>query len=149
MEKLLERRRDLRGNISGDKTLSPAIVIAQAAGSGKSHFLAALGDRLSTPKYDNPLSMENPIISSFTYDSPMRSSFVKKGFSVEADLGLRIVYGAAAHMYGRNIVEWDDFVEEVATLKPEMWLEDLVRVMWQLWDDKRPIIGRDGESCRC
>jgi hypothetical protein len=66
VEMLLESSNKLFGKRSSDKAFSPAILVAQAPGAGKSHFLAVLGEEIPM-LYDLDGKNQTPIVSAFTY----------------------------------------------------------------------------------
>ncbi|CAK9081179.1 unnamed protein product [Durusdinium trenchii] len=106
VKKLLERSNNLFGKRASDKAFSPAILVAQAPGAGKSHFLAMLGEEIPM-LYDLDGRSQTPIISAFTYNSGMTKDDIE---NLKTDLALRVLYGAARHM-SRTKCEWSDFVE--------------------------------------
>ena len=55
VNKFVARAEHLKGCVNSDKTASPALLVAQAPGSGKSHFLAELGEKIpSLPECFHP-----------------------------------------------------------------------------------------------
>ena len=70
VQELLKRSNDLKGQTASDKSFSPAFLVAQAPGAGKSHFLALLGEQIPI-LYDLDGKKETPIVSAFTYNSKM------------------------------------------------------------------------------
>ena len=134
-----ERAEKLFGQGSSDKMFSPAIVVAQAPGAGKSHFLAEFGD-VVPDLYDLQKRSRRPIVSAFTYNSKM-TSYVK---DVEADLVLRILYGAAVHMSAVKC-EWKDFVRELKRKNKIMEILSIRRVdravmILREWYGQRPVV---------
>ena len=102
------RAEALKGSKGSDKSNSPATVVAQAPGAGKSHFLAELGDKVPD-LYDLQNRSKRPIVSVFNYNSAM-TRFIKDW---KADLVLRMLYGPAVHMSSVKC-EWRDFVGDLA-----------------------------------
>ena len=128
VEKLKERSNYLKANISSDKA-------AQAPGAGKSHFLAMLGEEIPM-LYDLDGKNQAPIISAFTYNSPMNLEIE----NLKADLALRVLYGAAWHM-SRTICEWSDFLE---TCKTSLEIDSIdIRLAVKIlrrWYGDRPVL---------
>ena len=133
-----ERAAKLFGSSSSDKTNSPAIVVAQAPGAGKSHFLAELGEKLPE-LYDLQNQSRRPIVSAFTYNSKMTSHVA----DVKVDLVLRILYGAAVHMSAVKC-EWRDFVgnlnkNKIIDLLRAKGVDLAVKILRE-WYCQRPVV---------
>ena len=105
-EKLEKRASDLKGKEFSAKAFSPAILVAQAPGAGKSHFLAAIGEEIPT-LYDQHGRNQTPIVSALTFNSGMADEIE----NLKADLTLRLLYGAARHM-SRTTCARSDFLEK-------------------------------------
>ena len=109
INEILARAKELRLKQNANKRQSPALVVAQAPGAGKSHFLAKLGEEI--PKlYDLQGNEQIPIVSAFTYNSAMGR---KPVHDLMADLVLRILYGAAFHMSPSKRHYWPQFMDSV------------------------------------
>ena len=110
INEILARARELRLKQNANKRQSPALVVAQAPGAGKSHFLAKLGEEI--PKlYDLQGNEQIPIVSAFTYNSAMGR---KPVHDLMADLVLRILYGAAFHMSpSKRRCDWPQFIDSL------------------------------------
>ncbi|CAJ1401760.1 unnamed protein product [Effrenium voratum] len=120
VQQLKMRADDLKGRMGTDKRASPAMVVAQAPGSGKSHFLAKLGEQLPS-LYDLEGNNQTPIVSAFTYNSGMSTALKHESGKTDvlADLALRIIYGAARHMTenGCQCCSWDGFLHELRSAR--------------------------------
>ena len=135
MKMLLERSNRLFGRSRSDKADSPAILVAQTPGSGKSHFLAALGEELPM-LYDLAGRNQTPIISGFTYNSGMGLVISD---NPEADLALRVLYGAAWHM-SRTTCEWRDFLRTWKSREIDSIDIDLAVEILRSWYGDRPVV---------
>ena len=132
---LLGRSNELFGNRSSDKAFSPAILVAQTPGAGKSHFLAMLGEEIPM-LHDLNGRNQTPIISAFTYNSGMTEDDIE---NLKTDLALRILYGAARHM-SRTKCEWSDFVEAWKSHEnPEIAIRLAVEIL-RRWYGDRPVV---------
>ena len=134
MKMLLERSNRLFGRSRSDKADSPAILVAQTPGSGKSHFLAALGEELPM-LYDLAGRNQTPIISGFTYNSGMDAGIE----NLKADLALRVLYGAARHM-SRTTCEWRDFLRTWKSREIDSIDIDLAVEILRSWYGDRPVV---------
>jgi hypothetical protein len=133
---LLERSNKLFGKRSSDKANSPAILVAQAPGAGKSHFLAMLGEEIPM-LHDLDGRNQTPIISAFTYNSRMTEDDLAE--NLKTDLALRVLYGAARHM-SRTKCEWSDFVETWKSREnPEIAIRLAVKIL-RKWYGDRPVV---------
>ena len=132
VEMLLERSNDLKGKSASDKSLSPALLVAQAPGAGKSHFLAVLGEKIPM-LYDLDGKNQTPIVSAFTYNSEMDFAISD---NLNADLALRLLYGAARHM-SRTKCSWREFLQEWKPLQIDINLA--VRIL-RTWYGDRPVV---------
>ena len=132
---LLKRTNDLKGKSASDKSLSPAILVAQAPGAGKSHFLAVLGEKIPT-LYDLNGESQTPIVSAFTYNSKMTEDIT----NLKADLALRVLYGAAWHMSNLTC-EWTGFLNtwKFREISFEIDIYDAVKVL-RSWYGDRPVV---------
>ncbi|CAE7938328.1 unnamed protein product, partial [Symbiodinium sp. KB8] len=89
VKKVAARAKDLKGRVNSDKTASPALLVAQAPGSGKSHFLAELGEKIqSLPDLEG--QEQKPIVSAFTYNSAMSSKLTHGSFANNNDVDLTL-----------------------------------------------------------
>ena len=136
VEMLLERSNDLKGKSASDKSLSPALLVAQAPGAGKSHFLAVLGEKIPM-LYDLDGKNQTPIVSAFTYNSEMDFAISD---NLNADLALRVLYGATRHMSGTKC-DWSDFLEKC---KPclndiDLGMRLAVKIL-RTWYGDRPVV---------
>ena len=136
VEMLLERSNDLKGKSYSDKSLSPALLVAQGPGAGKSHFLAVLGEEIPM-LYDLDGKNQTPIVSAFTYNSGMDFAISD---NLKADLALRVLYGAARHM-SRTTCDWSDFLEKC---KPclndiDLGMRLAVKIL-RTWYGDRPVV---------
>ncbi|CAE7380099.1 unnamed protein product [Symbiodinium sp. CCMP2592] len=116
VKKVVARAQCLKGCASSDKGFSPALLVAQAPGSGKSHFLAELGEKiLRLP--DLKGQEQKPIVSAFTYSSAMSSKLNRGTLASNSavDLALRVLYGAAHHMTraGLRCTSWMAFLNAI------------------------------------
>eukprot|EP00439_Symbiodinium_sp_Y106_P067874 s2232_g11.t1 len=116
VEKVAARAAYLKGCVNSDKTASPALLVAQAPGSGKSHFLAELGEKIpSLPDLEG--QEQKPIVSAFTYNSAMGNKLTQGSFtsSSAVDLALRVLYGAAHHMTRARLrcTSWMGFLDAI------------------------------------
>ena len=132
VEMLLERSSKLFGKDWSDKSDSPAILVAQAPGAGKSHFLAVLGEEIPM-LYDLDGKNQTPIVSAFTYNSGMDFAISD---NLKADLALRVLYGAARHMSGTKC-SWREFLQEWKPLQIDINLA--VRIL-RTWYGDRPVV---------
>ena len=132
VEMLLERSNNLKGKSASDKSLSPALLVAQAPGAGKSHFLAVFGEKIPM-LYDLDGKNQTPIVSAFTYNSGMGLAISD---NPEADLALRVLYGAARHMSGTKC-SWREFLQEWKPLQIDINLA--VRIL-RTWYGDRPAV---------
>ena len=132
VEMLLERSNDLKGKSASDKSLSPALLVAQAPGAGKSHFLAVLGEKIPM-LYDLDGKNQTPIVSAFTYNSEMDFAISD---NLNADLALRVLYGATRHMSGTKC-SWREFLQEWKPLQIDINLA--VRIL-RTWYGDRPVV---------
>eukprot|EP00438_Fugacium_kawagutii_P006335 Skav217723 [mRNA] locus=scaffold308:82993:89695:- [translate_table: standard] len=135
MKMLLERSNELKGQTESDKAWSPAILVAQAPGAGKSHFLAELGEKIPM-LYDLDGKNQTPIISVFTYNSGMTDDIE----NLKTDLALRVLYGAARHM-SRTTYRWSEFLDKWKT-SLEMNSIDIrlaVKIL-RTWYGDRPVV---------
>ncbi|CAL1164890.1 unnamed protein product [Cladocopium goreaui] len=135
VEMLLERSNKLFGKRSSDKAFSPAILVAQAPGAGKSHFLAVLGEEIPM-LYDLDGKNQTPIVSAFTYNSGMGLIISD---NPEADLALRVLYGAARHM-SRTTCEWRDFLRTWKSREIDSIDIDLAVEILRSWYGDRPVV---------
>ena len=136
MKKLLKRSNDLKGKSASDKSDSPAILVAQAPGAGKSHFLAVLGEKIPM-LYDLDGKNQTPIVSAFTYNSKMTADDIQ---NLKADLALRVLYGAARHMSGTKC-EWSDFVDTWKSQCANSEIDiRLAAPILRTWYGDRPIV---------
>ena len=136
VEMLLERSNDLKGKSASDKSDSPAILVAQAPGSGKSHFLAVLGEKIPM-LYDLDGKNQTPIVSAFTYNSGMGLAISD---NPEADLALRVLCGAARHM-SRTTCDWSDFLEKCKPCLDDIDLGMRLAVkILRTWYGDRPVV---------
>ena len=114
--KIVARAKRLERLASSDKSLSPALLVAQAPGSGKSHFLAELGENISR-LWDLDGKLQRPIVSVFTYNSAMGDKWtdVFRMSNSGVDLGLRVLFGAAHHMTstGLRCKSWMAFLDAI------------------------------------
>ena len=131
---LLERSNKLFGKRSSDKANSPAILVAQAPGAGKSHFLAMLGEEIPM-LHDLDGRNQTPIISAFTYNSGMDAGIE----NLKADLALRVLYGAARHM-SRTTCEWRDFLRTWKSREIDSIDIDLAVEILRSWYGDRPVV---------
>eukprot|EP00438_Fugacium_kawagutii_P020076 Skav216051 [mRNA] locus=scaffold6691:3846:5657:+ [translate_table: standard] len=129
----LERSNTLFGQIESDKAFSPAILVAQAPGAGKSHFLAALGEELPM-LYDSDGRNQTPIVSAFTYNSKMTDDIE----NLKTDLALRILYGAARHM-SRTTYRWSEFLKTWKSRETDSIDIDAVEIL-RRWYGDRPVV---------
>ena len=136
---LLKRTNDLKGKSASDKSLSPAILVAQAPGAGKSHFLAVLGEKIPT-LYDLNGESQTPIVSVFTYNSKMTEDIT----NLKADLALRVLYGAAWHMSNLTC-EWTGFLNtwKFRETSFEIDIYDAVKVLRSWYGDPPVVILAD------
>ena len=116
VKKVVDRAQCLKGCASSDKVFSPALLVAQAPGSGKSHFLAELGENISR-LWDLDGKLQRPIVSVFTYNSAMGDKWtdVFRMSNSGVDLGLRVLFGAAHHMTstGLRCKSWMAFLDAI------------------------------------
>ena len=107
VEKLEKRASDLKGKEFSDKAFSPGILVAQAPGAGKSHFLAVIGERrfpCSTTRMAETRRRSSRLL-------PFISGTTDEIENLKADLALRLLYGAARHM-SRTTCAWRDFFKK-------------------------------------
>ncbi|CAE7453351.1 unnamed protein product [Symbiodinium sp. CCMP2592] len=147
--KIVARAKRLEGLASSDKSLSPALLVAQAPGSGKSHFLAELGENISS-LWDLDGKLQRPIVSVFTYNSAMGDKWTD-GFRMSnsgVDLGLRVLFGAAYHMRstGLRCKSWTAFLDAINhAVSSENMLQSLVDLNFVVkilrhWYGARPLL---------
>eukprot|EP00438_Fugacium_kawagutii_P029150 Skav225255 [mRNA] locus=scaffold988:188349:190121:+ [translate_table: standard] len=135
MKMLLERAKELKGRSCSDKAFSPAILVAQAPGAGKSHFLAALGEELPM-LYDLDGRNQTPIVSAFTYNSRMADDIE----NLKTDLALRVLFGAAWHMSGTKC-EWGEFLDKWKTSLEMNSIDMRLAVeILRTWYGDRPVV---------
>ena len=134
VQELLKRSNDLKGQTASDKSFSPAFLVAQAPGAGKSHFLALLGEQIPI-LYDLDGKKETPIVSAFTYNSKMTVDID----NLKADLALRVLYGATRHM-SRTTCEWRDFLKTWKSREIDSIDVDLAVEILRAWYGDRPVV---------
>ena len=147
--KIVDRAQRLKGWASSDKSFSPALLVAQAPGSGKSHFLAELGEKIqSLPDLEG--QEQKPIVSAFTYNSAMSSKLTHGSFTNnnDVDLALRVLYGAAHHMTraGLHCTSWMGFLDAInaagssnSILASLVNLNFVVKIL-RYWYGARPLV---------
>ncbi|CAE7465127.1 unnamed protein product, partial [Symbiodinium sp. CCMP2456] len=147
--KIVARAKRLKRCASSDKSLSPALLVAQAPGSGKSHFLAELGENISR-LWDLDGNLQRPIVSVFTYNSAMGDKWtdVSRMSNSGVDLGLRVLFGAAHHMTstGLRCKSWMAFLDAInQAVSSENMLQSLVDLNFVVkilrhWYGARPLL---------
>ena len=147
--KIVARAKRLERLASSDKSLSPALLVAQAPGSGKSHFLAELGENISR-LWDLDGKLQRPIVSVFTYNSAMGDKWtdVFRMSNSGVDLGLRVLFGAAHHMTstGLRCKSWMAFLDAINhAVSSENMLQSLVDLNFVVkilrhWYGARPLL---------
>ncbi|CAE7624188.1 unnamed protein product [Symbiodinium sp. CCMP2592] len=131
VNKVVARAKILKRRTSSDKNASPALLTAQAPGSGKSHFLAELGVKIPS-LWDLDGQKQRPLVSAFTYGSAMGNKLTHGSVTStsEVDLAQRVLYGAAHHMTraGLHCTSWMGFLDAIHAAVSSSILASLVNL---------------------